>query len=98
MKYLIIIVLALFTINISAQTGYLVTISYAGKTSVHRTTDFNHVNKMIKSRYSFTVKEEVVFSEKNNSFEIFINNTLFYCEKRRVVVKKNGRVKFKKLK
>ena len=98
MKYIIFILLVLFTINTSAQTGYLVTITYKGKTSVHRTTDFNHVNKMIESRYFFKVEEKIVFSEKNKSFEIFIDNTLFYCEKRRVVTKKNGKVKFKKLK
>ena len=97
MKTLFTFLFILFIINLSAKPGFLITISYKTTTTVHRVTDFNHVNDIIQAKFSFKVDPEKVFA-KNNFFDFRINNTLFYCEKREVAITKRGKVKFKKLK
>ena len=57
------ILLLFFTLTSLAEESFLVTVTHKSRTTVHRVTDFNHVNDMIELRFSFRVDKEKVFAE-----------------------------------
>jgi len=98
MKHLLILILALITINISAQTGYLVVIT----DSVNHTTTFKTENYVkVQEAYlkCFDVKIDIDKKlEKSNFFEDRTELCTFYCEYKRITYTLRGKKKYKRIK
>ena len=80
----------------SRDTSYMVVVDTYNRTSMHRTPNIDHVNAIMHNYFPSSVNAEDYFGD-GNYFEIRNYKYRFYVEKKRVVRKRNGEAKYKKL-
>lgn len=94
---LMLLIFLVSTCVLNAQNyGYLIVVDYAnGKTKVSKTVDINVINKSFE--YHFKQEFDCAKELKSNVyFEHRNNHIRFYVEKK-IIVKKNGKLKYKNI-
>lgn len=94
MKVLLLIFVLLFYTASSQDIGYLISIKKDNKTEVIKTQSIEVADSVVSHYSSISIKEEF---QNKNYFELWENNLILYIEKKEVV-KKNNKLKYKKLK
>ena len=102
MKKLLLLILLLISISTYSQknVGYLVSINIdsISHTNVYKIDSIDIVNELFNHYAGIDLDLSNVFINDILFFEFRHNHINFYCEKKRIIYKKNGKVVYRKIK